>query len=86
MSKLSRLLLIVLSGAFVSAAASSAQARCHKHWDEQSQKWVTRCAHSAPPDAVSGEPAEPAPPPPPGPVVSPQNFDPTDRYWFDPED
>ena len=83
MPKLSRFLLIVLAAAFASAAASSAQARCQKHWDQQRQKWVTHCARSAPPPAVSPEPGEPASP---GPVRGSQNTDPTDRYWFDPED
>ena len=84
MSKLSRLLLIVLAGAFASAATTSAQARCHKQWNRQTQKWTTHCAHSAPPAAAPGE--EAAVPPPPGPVAGPQNTDPTDRFWFDPED
>jgi hypothetical protein len=84
MPKLSRVLPILLAGVLAFAAASSAQARCHKHWDGRDQKWVTHCTHSAPPAAVSAEPAEPAPPP--GPVSGTTNTDPTDRYWYDPED
>ena len=80
MPKLSRLLLIVLVGVLAYPAAASAQARCHKHWNRQTQKWTTQCTRSAP---LAAEPAEPAVvPPPPG----PQNTDPTDRYWYDPED
>ncbi|MFY9656892.1 MAG: hypothetical protein WAK01_09940 [Methylocystis sp.] len=86
MSKLSRLLLIVLAGTIACAATSSAQARCHKHWDRHSQKWTTHCAQNAPP-VVSPDPAEPASvPPPPGPIGRPPNTDPTDPYWFDPQD
>jgi hypothetical protein len=84
MPKPSRVLLVVLTTAFVCAVASSAQARCHKHWDRQTQTWVTHCAHSAPPAPARGESG--AVPPPPGPVAGPQNTDPTDRYWFDPQD
>jgi hypothetical protein len=83
MSKLSRVLLIVLAGVLVSPAIAWAQGRCHKHWDRHSHKWTTHCArsaspaaapagsHEAPSAAASGEPA---------------NTDPTDRYWYDPED
>jgi hypothetical protein len=84
MPKLSRLLPAVLAAALAFAAASSAQARCHKQWSPQSQKWTTHCTHSAPPAAAPGESG--AVPPPPGPVAGPQNTDPTDRFWYDPED
>ena len=84
MPKLSRVLPSLLAGVLAVAAVSSAQARCHKHWDRQNQKWTTHCTHSTPPAAAPDE--EAAVPPPPGPVAGPQNTDPTDRFWFDPED
>jgi hypothetical protein len=85
MSKLSRLLPIVLAAAFATAATSTAQARCHKRWDGRDQKWVTHCTHGAPPAAVSAQPAEPGAVPPP-PASGPTATGPTDRWWFEMED
>ena len=85
MSKLSRVLPILLAGVLASSAVSSAQARCHKRWDGRDQKWVTHCTHDAPPAAVSAEPAESAPPPS-SPVTGQKDIGPTDRWWFEMED
>ena len=85
MSKLSRIVLIVLAGVLVFPATASAESGCRKHRDSHSHKWVTHCARGAAPAAVPPEAAD-APPPPPGQIVGPTNTDPTNRYWWDPED
>ncbi len=76
MSKLSRIVLIVLAAVFVAPAPVSADPGCRKHRDPHTHKWTTVC----PPAVVPAEPGVIVPPP--GPTT---NTDPTDRYWWDPE-
>jgi hypothetical protein len=77
--KLSRIVRIVLAGVLIFPATASAEPGCRKHRDPHSHKWTTRCGRVAPPAMAPAEPVVVVPP-------SGPNTDPTDRYWYDPED
>jgi hypothetical protein len=80
-SKLSRILFIAIAGVLVCPATVSAETGCHKRLNRHTHKWATHCLRGAPPVVVPAEPVVVVPPP--GPIT---NTDPTDRYWYDPED
>jgi hypothetical protein len=69
------------------AWAEPAEGRCHKHWDQHSHKWKTRCEHAAPGAAAPSEAAAaPSAGPSGGAPRNLPNDEPTDRYWYDESD